>query len=531
MSAKARFIKMLIAAKAVKSEKGKLVTINQAKADAVKAEFERIISTGKKTGNWPKGWAKNKTAKKSGVMPKGWATAKGEKTPQTTPFEKATPKPKATPKAKPREAEKNINTYSQRIELYKKTAKSSDNSDTFVTFANTKGGRKLKADLLKYYNTSNGNALGVRFFNEINGKPAAKKPTQTVEKKAVVKIASVNKTAPKSFYNDFEKKIKRVFEGDLKNPIGQNLEALNYYGSTDALEIYGIEERKKFDKWFNSRVFYYRNKTKTAAAKKKAVVKIASVNKTPYKRKIVEVNATQKQALEDVLNLKKYEKVGAMFGGMVYSKWKNDPNLEIEKDSLGNMQSTVFEKNNFTLVENNGKYDDYYSLTPFGKDFINSVNGRLASLKNISTGSDLFERTAKLAKPKGAYKTKRAAKPKAKQKVKTLIQKPKQGAKAFNVIYSEALEVNKNKKYNGYGFYIPSDAAKATKHYNKAMLLHFFKNLDFNDSLKMDSFKAYVKDNFLESDLKELAQNNNVNIYRKRIDKIIVELSKKSNLK
>jgi hypothetical protein len=277
MSAKARFIKMLIAAKAVKSEKGKLVTINQAKADAVKAEFERIISTGKKTGNWPKGWAKNKTAKKSGVMPKGWATAKGEKTPQTTPFEKATPKPKATPKAKPREAEKNINTYSQRIELYKKTAKSSDNSDTFVTFANTLGGRKLKADLLKYYNTSNGNALGVRFFNEINGKPAAKKPTQTVKKKAVVKIASVNKTAPKSFYNDFEKKIKRVFEGDLKNPIGQNLEALNYYGSTDALEIYGIEERKKFDKWFNSRVFYYRNKTKTAAAKKK------TVHKTPLK--------------------------------------------------------------------------------------------------------------------------------------------------------------------------------------------------------------------------------------------------------
>jgi hypothetical protein len=320
MSAKARFIKMLIAAKAVKSEKGKLVTINQAKADAVKAEFERIISTGKKTGNWPKGWAKNKTAKKSGVMPKGWATAKGEKTPQTTPFEKATPKPKATPKAKPREAEKNINTYSQRIELYKKTAKSSDNSDTFVTFANTKGGRKLKADLLKYYNTSNSYALGVRFFNEINGKPAAKKPTQTV--------------------------------------------------------------------------------------KKKAVVKIASVNKTPYKRKIVEVNATQKQALEDVLNLKKYEKVGAMFGGMVYSKWKNDPNLKIEKDSLGNMQSTVFEKNNFTLVENNGRYDDYYTLTPFGKDFINSVNGRLASLKNISTGSDLFERTAKLAKPKGLKKTK-----------------------------------------------------------------------------------------------------------------------------
>ena len=75
---------------------------------------------------------------------------------------------------------------------------------------------------------------------------------------------------------------------------------------------------------------------------------------------------------------------------------------------IGKMQQTIFNKNNYTLIETvPGTYlsDGKYKLTKSGKEFINSVNGRLMSLKNISTGSDLFERSETLKKPKRRKKS------------------------------------------------------------------------------------------------------------------------------
>jgi hypothetical protein len=374
MAAKARFIKMLIKSGAVESRNGKLVTIDKAKADKVKAQYEAIIKKGQtrtkakpKTATYkPKGWADNKMqtkAKGTTYKPKGWANQMTTKAKPTT-APKAKAKTKTATKAKPTTAPKS---------------------------------KKLTVADYKIEKNKTGNYQVV----SLNGKTfwAATYPTMAKAKEAV--------------------------------------------------------ENAVFKRNNGVRAF---NAMKTATVKKKVVSK-------PFVRKVVNVSDTQKQAIQDVLTLKRYEKVGKMVAGMVFSKWKDQIDKKEPIANLGNFQKTILqaeeERKGGLLEYDFFKLEGYYVLSNFGIGFVNSVNARRKGLKQITTGSDLFEIADKVkkpratkAKPKTATATKakpttapkkRAATVKKKITSKPIVKTTK--AKALENIYS------KDKIFKGKNFY------------------------------------------------------------------------------
>jgi hypothetical protein len=207
---------------------------------------------------------------------------------------------------------------------------------------------------------------------------------------------------------------KADFDSKIQSLVSRVGVKLTVAEKKKAYELYIIEKFKTKDiEYFQSefevikRVLDYSKTATTAPRKRAATVKKKVVSKPDFVRKTVNVKATQKQALEDVFKLSKYKKVSKMLGGMTYSKWKDDLNKKVYFDTLGEMQSTIFEKEEYVLFESNeSDYTlEYYKLNSYGKDFVNAVNGRLQSLKQIKSGSDLFEVADKISKPKRTRKT------------------------------------------------------------------------------------------------------------------------------
>ena len=396
MAAKARFIKMLIKSGAVESRNGKLVTIDKAKADKVKAQYEAIIKKGQtrtkakpKTATYkPKGWADNKMqtkAKGTTYKPKGWANQMTTKAKPTT-----APKAKTPTKAKPTPMPKSIvdpvglypSNYPQKMKEYEGII--------------TKYEKAVKGGL-----------------------------SPAVEKKAKDKISKYKELL--KYQKSDKSRIKKAYV------------------------LLEIEKAK--------------TKTPTTAPKKRAATVKKKIASKPFVRKVVNVSDTQKQAIQDVLTLKRYEKVGKMVAGMVFSKWKDQIDKKEPIANLGNFQKTILqaeeERKGGLLEYDFFKLKGYYVLSNFGIGFVNSVNERRKGLKQITTGSDLFEIADKVkkpratkAKPKTATATKakpttapkkRAATVKKKIASKPIVKTTK--AKALENIYS------KDKIFKGKNFY------------------------------------------------------------------------------
>jgi hypothetical protein len=403
MAAKARFIKMLIKSGAVESRNGKLVTIDKAKADKVKAQYEAIIARTKakpKTATYkPKGWADNKMqtkAKGTTYKPKGWAAN------QMTTKAKPTTAPKAkTPtKAKPTPMPKSIvdpvglypSNYPQKMKEYEGIITKYENA--------VKGGlspaveKKAKdkiskyKDLLKYQKSDKSRIKKAYVLLEIE-KAKTKTPTTAPKKRAATATKAKPTTAPKSkkltvadykiskikkgqydpsfakklkvgdyevespervfaatyptmakakeavenavfkrnngvrafnamktkptvekknvsnladkkaFYKEYERDLKSILSlkiGGDQRGINNNVQKIEDRGSKEALEKFGIQERKNFDKWYKGlfmRLIEEKAKPTTAPKKRAATVKKKIASKPIVK-------TTKAKALENI---------------------------------------------------------------------------------------------------------------------------------------------------------------------------------------------------------------------------------------
>jgi hypothetical protein len=322
MAAKARFIKMLIKSGAVESRNGKLVTIDKAKADKVKAQYEAIIKKGQtrtkakpKTATYkPKGWADNKMptkAKGTTYKPKGWANQMTTKAkPTTAPKAKTATKAKPTtaPKAKatatktPTTAPKSkkLTVADYKISKIKKGqydpnfAKKLKVGDyevegpervfaaTYPTMAKAK--EAVENAVFKRNN-------GVRAFIAMKAKAKAK---PTVKKKIVSNLAD-----KKAFYKEYERDLKSILSlkiGGDQRGINNNVQKIEDRGSKEALEKFGIQERKNFDKWYKGlfmRLIEEKAKPTTAPKKRAATVKRKIASKPIVK-------TTKAKALENI---------------------------------------------------------------------------------------------------------------------------------------------------------------------------------------------------------------------------------------
>jgi len=166
---------------------------------------------------------------------------------------------------------------------------------------------------------------------------------------------------------------------------------------------------------------------RSKAVKKKEIKQKA---RKPVKRKeasVPGVKASVAQAIDDLVVAKpqKYAKK-AMAMQMLYAKFKNESEQELEQDSLIHK---LLEKENWIEYERGTSHalhssNNIYSITEKGKEVIASIDARLTSLRIKKQGGELFPDL------KGTKKTRgKAVKPENKSLVKaTKPSHPQEGA-------------------------------------------------------------------------------------------------------
>lgn len=104
------------------------------------------------------------------------------------------------------------------------------------------------------------------------------------------------------------------------------------------------------------------------------------------------ISASQSKAVKDVLTLKRFKDINERTGGLIYKAFKEDINGEYE--TWSDYEIAFLEKAEYVLLDDIGTVKSYkykkYVLTDSGKDFIQSVTGRLQSLRDVKSGSSLF---------------------------------------------------------------------------------------------------------------------------------------------
>lgn len=114
----------------------------------------------------------------------------------------------------------------------------------------------------------------------------------------------------------------------------------------------------------------------------------------PIKAKVLDktVKATAQQAVTDLMQLPKYKKIGAMVGTIIFKEFKDDTQKAVSLSDTETFKLTMFKKaESVELVESNYKmYEETFTLTDFGREFINAVKGRLNTLHGKKYMNPLF---------------------------------------------------------------------------------------------------------------------------------------------
>lgn len=119
-----------------------------------------------------------------------------------------------------------------------------------------------------------------------------------------------------------------------------------------------------------------------------------SVKKTPEVKPDKTKKASVQAAIKDVLTVDKYKDVSPMLAQMLYSDFKE--NEKVVYDDLGKMKQTMYDKANekgYLEYEIKSGEHFYFRNKPV-EDLINSINGRLQTLRSKKQGNDMFPELA-----------------------------------------------------------------------------------------------------------------------------------------
>jgi antirestriction protein ArdC len=115
-----------------------------------------------------------------------------------------------------------------------------------------------------------------------------------------------------------------------------------------------------------------------------------SVNKSPEVKPDKTKKASIQAAIKDVLTIAKYKDISPMLAQMLYSDFKE--NEKVVYDDLGKMKQTMYDKaneNGYLEYEIRSGEHFYFRNGPV-EDLINSINGRLQTLRSKKQGNDMF---------------------------------------------------------------------------------------------------------------------------------------------
>lgn len=143
----------------------------------------------------------------------------------------------------------------------------------------------------------------------------------------------------------------------------------------------------------------------TATKAKKAAVKVIvkkdldAINAKPFEKKPKSVSVAT--AIKDILNLPKYKGISFLIASILFKHFKNDDgtDLELPIDITSDYENGILQKK--TVLHNYSKYSQELELTGKGILFIQSVKGRLESLRNQKTNYALFPLNGKKKSNKG----------------------------------------------------------------------------------------------------------------------------------
>lgn len=111
-----------------------------------------------------------------------------------------------------------------------------------------------------------------------------------------------------------------------------------------------------------------------------------------------EVKASQAEAIREVIsNIPRFEKLTEMEAGMLYGL--RDKNLNDELYDVGGKEKTLKNTIYNNLIEKyyiDQDWNDGYSFNELAKDFIDTVNNRLQTRKQVKSGTDLFPEDANI---------------------------------------------------------------------------------------------------------------------------------------